>query len=640
MAFGSLILTNKGREVLTKAQLGDTLKFTGIAIGDGSYNGSYNDITALSNQVAVLDILRAETKGSSCMLEADISNEGVTAGYYLREIGILAQSGDETVLYAYTNAGEDAEYIPAGNDAVSMEKRLRLSLLTEGVSDITFDAASVMYVAQNDFDETVQDIRDILGKKQDCFAAMIDLSGSEYDQYTWYPVTGTPIPKGGLHKIRAYTTFDLGAHPSWATNSSGYTCNMEMYDKSQEWGQTDGSTLCTNYSWKHTNQIPCGYLQMANSSIPVLTLRGGGIYYVETDYESDWTVRTGAYTYRDNTVRPENAARFEFNRTTIFANLDGNVNEAYVNFQENSSYEIASGDKVYTLFGKLKKFVNTVKSKAPYFLTAGRVPYADKIYTKRYIDGVGFDGSANASHYGICSTSGNAHEKTVDIPGFKLMVGARIIVLFLNEDTSGGALLNVSNTMAAYILYKGKPMPSNYIKSNSVLELVFDGRDWHVVGDLTQMQVDQLKEQANQLKEQANELTAMIMAGWEKLTNVQIFGSEYTENYHNGHYVKNTNGNFLFVQCPDDCQNAVIDVSSGETYAIRTYYNPNHTNSGFAVCGGEYHSYGFSPNDPMPESKPGRHLYVVRIPDYGCNRLVINNHLCAEGNIEVYKKIN
>ncbi len=332
-------------------------------------------------------------------------------------------------------------------------------------------------------------LKNQLGKKQDCFDAIIDLSGSEYDQYTWYPVTGTPIPKGGLHKIRAYTTFDLGAHPSWATNEAGYTCNMEVYDKSQEWGQTDGSTLCTNYSWKHTNQIPCGYLQMANSSIPVLTLRGGGIYYVETDYESDWTVRTGAYTYRDNTVRPENAARFEFNRTTIFANLDGNVNEAYVNFQENSSYEIASGDKVYTLFGKLKKFVNTVKSKAPNLLSSGRVPLTDKLYTKRYIDGVGFDGSANASHCGLCSTPGSTAAKTVSLSNFSLVTGARAEVLFSNTNTAINPTLNVNSTGAKPIYYRGAAIPTGYIQANQILNLVYYGGYWQVVGDLTQMQV-------------------------------------------------------------------------------------------------------------------------------------------------------
>lgn len=164
-----------------------------------------------------------------------------------------------------------------------------------------------------------------VSNKQDYFVSRIDLSGSEYAQNTYYPVTGTPIPKGGLHKIHVYTTFDTGAHPTWATNAAGYTCNMEIYDKAQTWGQADGAAICTDYSWKHTGQSPCGYLQMTHSSTPVLTLMGGGIYYVETDYESEWTVRTDVYTYEGDTVRPGTKRTLKFDRATIFADLNGNV---------------------------------------------------------------------------------------------------------------------------------------------------------------------------------------------------------------------------------------------------------------------------------------------------------------------------
>lgn len=165
MAFGGMILTNKGREALTRAQLGGQLNFTGVAVGDGSYGGSYSDIKALSNQIAVLDVLRADTKDNVCTVEADLSNAELAQGYYLREIGILAECGDETVLYAYANAGTDAEYIPAGDGAVSMEKRLRFSLITEGVENITFSPSSVLYLAQQDFEEAMQGIQEQLDGK-------------------------------------------------------------------------------------------------------------------------------------------------------------------------------------------------------------------------------------------------------------------------------------------------------------------------------------------------------------------------------------------------------------------------------------------------------------------------------------------
>ena len=165
MAFGGMILTNKGREALTRAQLGGQLNFTGVAVGDGSYGGSYNDIKALSHQITVLDVLRAETEGNACTVEADLSNAGLMEGYYLREIGILAECGDGEVLYAYANAGADAEYIPAGDGAVNMEKRLRFSLITEGVENITFSLSSVLYLAQQDFEEAIQGIQGQLDRK-------------------------------------------------------------------------------------------------------------------------------------------------------------------------------------------------------------------------------------------------------------------------------------------------------------------------------------------------------------------------------------------------------------------------------------------------------------------------------------------
>lgn len=165
MAFGGMILTNKGREALTRAQIGGQLNFTGVTVGDGSYGGSFNDIKSLSHQLAVLDVLRAETEGNACTVEADLSNAGLAEGYYLREIGILAECGDGEVLYAYANAGADAEYIPAGDGAVNIEKRLRFSLITEGVENITFSPSSVLYLAQRDFEKAMQGIQGQLDGK-------------------------------------------------------------------------------------------------------------------------------------------------------------------------------------------------------------------------------------------------------------------------------------------------------------------------------------------------------------------------------------------------------------------------------------------------------------------------------------------
>lgn len=170
------------------------------------------------------------------------------------------------------------------------------------------------------------DIPEELNNRVRCNESIIDLTNtSYYDVNTYYPVTGTRIPKGGLHKIHVYSTFDDDCHPSWATNVAGYTCNMVIYDTAEDGGQTNGNAICTDYTSKYTNGKICGYVQMAQTSTPVVIVRGGGKYHVGTDYEAKWTIQTTAYTINGDTVRPGNKTTLQFNRATVFANLNGNV---------------------------------------------------------------------------------------------------------------------------------------------------------------------------------------------------------------------------------------------------------------------------------------------------------------------------
>ena len=57
MSFKGLILTDKGREELAKAELGEPLVFDYIAIGDGDYTGSTTLLESLVNELHQLPIL-------------------------------------------------------------------------------------------------------------------------------------------------------------------------------------------------------------------------------------------------------------------------------------------------------------------------------------------------------------------------------------------------------------------------------------------------------------------------------------------------------------------------------------------------------------------------------------------------------
>ena len=117
---------------------------------------------------------------------------------------------------------------------------------------------------------------------------------------------------------------------------------------------------------------------------------------------------------------------------------------------------------------------------------------ADKLTTARAIDGVAFDGTANVSHYAACSTSGSTAAKTCSITGFSLVTGARVMVRFANANTANHPTLNVNSTGAKYIYYKSTYIPKDGIKTGTVLELVYSGSYWYVVGDLTGYLTDTL----------------------------------------------------------------------------------------------------------------------------------------------------
>lgn len=141
-----------------------------------------------------------------------------------------------------------------------------------------------------------------------------------------------------------------------------------------------------------------------------------------------------------------------------------------------------------TLWEKFQNLVNGITS------ITGNAGTATKLQEAMALEGVLFDGSAARHHYAACSTSGATAAKTCSIDGFSLVAGARVIVRFSYANTAANPTLNVSGTGAKAIYYKGSAIPASYIRQYSVLELVYSGSYWYVVGDLTQSQVEALEE--------------------------------------------------------------------------------------------------------------------------------------------------
>ena len=115
--FIGTILTNAGRDILTKALAGAKLTFSRIGIGDGVWDSGTNpeQMVALKDEKKSLPIQEISVVGDgTTRLRFVLTNSGLTEGFFVREIGIFALDPDtqEEKLYAVAYA-ENPDFIPS-----------------------------------------------------------------------------------------------------------------------------------------------------------------------------------------------------------------------------------------------------------------------------------------------------------------------------------------------------------------------------------------------------------------------------------------------------------------------------------------------------------------------------------------------
>lgn len=135
--YGRIVTTNQGKNMVTESiRTHSAIIFTKISLGDGLLNGeTIETMTGLKHRLMDGNVPKINHLGNG-EIEAvsTVSNSELTAGFFARELGLFAKLGEEgeEQLFAYTNAGSNASYIPP-NTSVD-EKMLGIQL---GVGDAT-----------------------------------------------------------------------------------------------------------------------------------------------------------------------------------------------------------------------------------------------------------------------------------------------------------------------------------------------------------------------------------------------------------------------------------------------------------------------------------------------------------------------
>lgn len=225
------------------------------------------------------------------------------------------------------------------------------------------------------------------------------------------------------------------------------------------------------------------------------------------------------------------------NEETARTEADKNLQQP--TFTEASTrVNIASGETLSTLFGKIKKFFADLKTVAftgsytdlsnkptsmqnPNSLTLtmngsatnynGASSASKSWYAPTSVGTAGYNLISNGSGapvwqappYAVCNTSGSTVAKTVSITNFKLVTGVRVFIKFTYaHDSTTKATLNVNNTGAKSIRYKGygvfkgynggsnstdKQYPNTW-EAGEIVEFIYDGTEW--VSTLEKRKID------------------------------------------------------------------------------------------------------------------------------------------------------
>lgn len=158
--FPSLTFTEAGMKMLVQAQNGHTLTFTKGKLGSGVLTDS-DDITKFTDLKAPKMELPVGKKDDyqkeKIALTFNTSNTALEEGFVSRELGIFAKldDGAET-LYAYSNAGNDYDYIP-NKDTPTDENRLVVNLIVSPSANINVLVdGSIVYAHMSDLEDRLQ----------------------------------------------------------------------------------------------------------------------------------------------------------------------------------------------------------------------------------------------------------------------------------------------------------------------------------------------------------------------------------------------------------------------------------------------------------------------------------------------------
>lgn len=194
--YNKIIPTLAGSNLLVESvKSKKPLIFTRIALGDGTLteSESIESLTALKHPMAQNTVQSINSRGNGEIdVVATISNASVTSGFYARELGVFAKVGDTGTekLFAYTNAGAQASYTPAGTSLD--EKLITVTFYIGNDVNVQINLNSQLYITQAALDAH----NSATNAHQDAFNKKLDITSNQYAKAIAKHNQGLQVTKG------------------------------------------------------------------------------------------------------------------------------------------------------------------------------------------------------------------------------------------------------------------------------------------------------------------------------------------------------------------------------------------------------------------------------------------------------------
>lgn len=186
--FSKLVITNKGQALLAKMIAGEgSVEFTKVSASSTAYtDAQLEGLISLSNvkQTSLISKI-TRTNGVAIKVEAAFTNTELTAGYYMKALGLYAVDPDDgEILYAVTRETSGNCYMPAYNGITVSGAYVQLVTTVGNAENVSLevDQAAVATIGDiQDLQKQIADLEAFIGySDEDIFGVEVDFVNKKF----------------------------------------------------------------------------------------------------------------------------------------------------------------------------------------------------------------------------------------------------------------------------------------------------------------------------------------------------------------------------------------------------------------------------------------------------------------------------